>query len=149
MSGFTRPRKAAPSAVNVPTAVHISSSSILTKSEAESILSEFISTSESITATIPGSSDDDVSFSTTGLSNSSGSNAIIAQLKRVQRDLRGLPPLLAELGIATIDSSNTYDQNKGEQPVNKKIKFDDSSDETNSNNDDANIDEPSVINSEE
>lgn len=120
-----RPRRVVQSAVNTPTTVHVNSSSIITKSEAESILSEFISTSESIATTIPGASNDEVTFSTTGLSNNTGSNAILSQLKRVQRDLRGLPPLLADFG--------TEAKRADEEPVNKKIKFDD---------DDAEVEEP-------
>lgn len=127
-----RPKRVAQSAVNTPTAVHVNSSSIIPKSEAESILSEFIATSESIATTIPGASNDEVTFSTTGLSNSTGINAILSQLRRVQRDLRGLPPLLADFGEAKkLEEAPTNkkikfddDDEVNEEPVNKKIKFD-------------------------
>lgn len=123
-----RPRRANPSAINTPTEIHVKSSSTITKEDAESVLSEFISTSEAIANTFPteGSVSGNSEFNSTGLSNSSDNKVILGQLKRVQRDLRGLPPLAAELVVPQAEQKKFgFD----EEPKNKKIKFDDSDDE--------------------
>lgn len=119
MSAY-RPRRNIPSAVNTPTAVRVEASLAIDKSEAETILSDFISVSEAIAGSLPSSLDSSkITFSNTGLSSSTGSSAILSQLKRVQRDLRGLPPLLSEVVASTQGTIAP------EETVNKKIKFDD------------------------
>lgn len=138
MSAY-RPKRNFPSAVNTPTAVRVEASQAINKSEAETILSDFISVSEAIAGSLPSSLDSSqVTFSNTGLSSGSGSSAILSQLKRVQRDLRGLPPLLSEVvgsTPGTIASAETVNKkikfddegaDVSEEPKNKKIKFDDS-----------------------
>lgn len=113
MSTF-RPKRGAPSAVNTPTVVHVSQTAAISKDEAERLLSDFITASENTAAGAP-----DAVFAKTGLSDDLGSGAILGQLKRVQRDLRGLPPLLAELLMEPV----------AEVTENKKIKFDDDGEE--------------------
>mmetsp|Transcript_2933 Transcript_2933/g.3262 ORF Transcript_2933/g.3262 Transcript_2933/m.3262 type:complete len:216 (+) Transcript_2933:40-687(+) len=138
MSAY-RPKRSIPSAVNTPTAVHVEASQAINKSEAEIILTDFISVSEAIAGSLPSSLDSSqITFSNTGLSSGSGSSAILSQLKRVQRDLRGLPPLLSEVvgstsgTIAAAEITNKkikFDDDGAdvsEEPKNKKIKFDDS-----------------------
>lgn len=137
MSTAFRPKRSIPSAVNTPTAVRIKTSQTINKEEAEAILTDFISVSETIVGSLPNSLESgDVTSSNTGLSNGTGSSAILSQLKRVQRDLRGLPPLLSEVSSAPASISATEGQNKkikfdadgadvSIEPKNKKIKFDD------------------------
>lgn len=125
MSAY-RPRRTFQSAVNAPVVAHVTGVKSIEKSRAEAILSKFISTSEAISTTIPGG-DESVAFSNTGMSNNAGSNPVMGQLKRVQRNLRGLPPLLAELTETT--GKMTKFEDESEQPKNKKIKFDDLSED--------------------
>ncbi|CUM52433.1 unnamed protein product [Debaryomyces tyrocola] len=138
MSAY-RPRRNIPSAVNTPTAVRVEASLAIDKSEAETILSDFISVSEAIAGSLPSSLDSSkITFSNTGLSSSTGSSAILSQLKRVQRDLRGLPPLLSEVVASTpgtiapaetINKKIKFDDEDADasvEPKSKKIKFDDS-----------------------
>lgn len=138
MSAY-RPRRNIPSAVNTPTAVRVEASKAIDKSEAETILSDFISVSEAIAGSLPSSLDSSkITFSNTGLSSSTGSSAILSQLKRVQRDLRGLPPLLSEVVASTpgtiapaetVNKKTKFDDEDADvsdEPKNKKIKFDDS-----------------------
>lgn len=138
MSAY-RPRRNIPSAVNTPTAVRVEASQAIDKSEAETILSDFISVSEAIAGSLPSSLDSSkITFSNTGLSSSTGSSAILSQLKRVQRDLRGLPPLLSEVVASTpgtiapaetINKKIKFDDEDADasvEPKSKKIKFDDS-----------------------
>lgn len=91
--------------------------------EAERLLTEFIDTSEIIATTIPGqaASTNEILNAQTGLSNSTGNSATISQLKRLQRDLRGLPPTLTEFN----DNKKIRFDDEAEQPANKKMKFDD------------------------
>lgn len=138
MSAY-RPRRNIPSAVNTPTAVRVEASLAIDKSEAETILSDFISVSEAIAGSLPSSLDSSkITFSNTGLSSSTGSSAILSQLKRVQRDLRGLPPLLSEVVTSTpgtiapaetVNKKIKFDDDDADasvEPKSKKIKFDDS-----------------------
>lgn len=113
MSTF-RPKRGAPSAVNTPTVVHVTKKVAITKDDAARLLSDFITASENTAAGAP-----DAVFAKTGLSDDLGSGAILGQLKRVQRDLRGLPPLLAELLMEPVS----------EPKENTKIKFDDDGEE--------------------
>lgn len=126
-----RPRRNAQNAVNAPVVAHVKGMNAISKSRAEAILTKFISTSESIAATVPGSTDE-ITFTNTGMSNMAGSNPVLGQLKRVQRDLRGLPPLLAEL-----ETGKHGLEENSEQRQNKKIKFDEEETETVDGGDDA------------
>lgn len=116
-----RQKRTAQNAANTPVVAHVKGFKAISKARAEAILGKFISTSEAIAAAIPGTSDE-IAFTNTGLSNAAGGNPVLGQLKRVQRDLRGLPPLLAEL-----DSVKHTIEESSEQPQNKKIKFDEDS----------------------
>lgn len=138
MSAY-RPKRSIPSAINTPTAVHIKASQAINGAEAENILNDFISVSEAIAGSLPSSLDSSkATFSNTGLSSSTGNSAILSQLKRVQRDLRGLPPLLSEVVTptpGTISPAETANKkikfdddiaDSSVEPTSKKIKFDDS-----------------------
>ncbi|KAK6462918.1 RNA polymerase I subunit RPA14-domain-containing protein [Scheffersomyces coipomensis] len=124
MSQPQRPRRVVSSTVNTPTAIHISSVKSIDNSEAERLLTEFITASEVSITTLPGSAADANIDSTSGISNSAGGNVIISQLSRVQRDLRGLPPLAVESFPKPTENSTL---NSSDKPaLNKKIKFSDS-----------------------
>ncbi|OBA21049.1 hypothetical protein METBIDRAFT_11634 [Metschnikowia bicuspidata var. bicuspidata NRRL YB-4993] len=116
----SRPRRAAPSSLNNAVISHVTGVKPVDQARAEAILTKFISTSEAIATS---SASEAIAFSKIGLSNTSGNNPILGQLKRVQRDLRGLPPLLAEL-----DSPKRPADESAEEPKNKKIKFSDEND---------------------
>ncbi|KAK6458749.1 RNA polymerase I subunit RPA14-domain-containing protein [Scheffersomyces xylosifermentans] len=128
MSSTFRPRRAFPSAVNTPTLTRVNASSYVKNSEAEQILTEFISASEANNEALPGSILNNEN-NTTGFSNNAESGAVLSQLKRVQRDLRGLPPLIAEPPVVSTNSTENkkikFDDNYDtfEQPKHKKIKF--------------------------
>lgn len=115
MSAY-RPKRQMQSAVNAPVVMHVKGVKAIEKARAEALLTKFISTSEAISSAIVGS-EDPILFTNTGMASGEGSNPVLGQLKRVQRDLRGLPPLLSELDT------------KKEEPVRKKIKFDDEGNE--------------------
>lgn len=129
---LSRPRRVLPNALNTPTCVHIKKVEPVQNVSAEEFLSNFIQVSENIVA-------GDELEQRTGLLNLSSNNAVLLQLRRIQRNLRGLPPLADALpfGVApkrTIESEETtqnkkikFDDEKSD-PVNKKIKFDDSDD---------------------
>lgn len=123
MSTF-RPRFSQPTAVTKPVVSHVKGIKAIHKSRAEALLSKFISTSE-IVSTGAVDSTDAVAFTSIGMSSSAGKNPVLGQLRRIQRDLRGLPPLLAELDMdASKGSSET------ESVRNKRIKFDSEEPET-------------------
>ncbi|EEQ39283.1 hypothetical protein CLUG_03411 [Clavispora lusitaniae ATCC 42720] len=115
MSAY-RPKRQMQSAVNAPVVMHVKGVKAIEKARAEALLTKFISTSEAISSAIVGS-EDPILFTNTGMASGEGSNPVLGQLKRVQRDLRGLPPLSSELDT------------KKEEPVRKKIKFDDEGNE--------------------
>ncbi|KAG7195964.1 uncharacterized protein KQ657_002351 [Scheffersomyces spartinae] len=142
MSSVTRPKRFIPSATNTPITVHINKSESISKDESEQILNEFILASEAISSTLPGSSEE-ITFYKTGLSNSTGSNAVLAQLRRIQRDLRGLPPMAAESPIESTGQNKRtkFDEDEEEKP-NKKIKFDEEEEE-------AEVEEQEVVVEEE
>ena len=130
MSAF-RPRRAVPSAVNTPTEIHVKSTTGIKNSDAEVILSEFITSSEAIANAFPTSNVLEESENT-GLSNATGNNAVLSQLKRVQRDLRGLPPIAAEPVQPSQNKKIKFDDidaDTVDEPLNKKIKFDDEDEE--------------------
>ncbi|PSK38659.1 hypothetical protein C7M61_002594 [Candidozyma pseudohaemuli] len=125
MSSFRRMNKSIPSQVTKPVLAEIKGEKAIDKTRAEALLTKFISTSEAIASAIPGSGDA-VEFSATGFSNFAGSNPKLGQLKRVQRELRGLPPLLAELETEYKEEPQNKKITFGDdgEPQNKKIKFD-------------------------
>lgn len=130
MSAF-RPRRAVPSAVNTPTEIHVKSTTGIKNSDAEIILSEFITSSEAVANAFPTSNVLEESENT-GLSNATGNNAVLSQLKRVQRDLRGLPPIAAEPLQPSQNKKIKFDDidaDPVEEPLNKKIKFDEEEEE--------------------
>lgn len=106
------------SAVNAPVVAHIKGVKSITLGRAEAILAKFISTSETLTSGM--SATDSVAFAVTGMSTKSGKNPVLGQLRRLQRDLRGLPPLLADLDFGAVG------KREAEKPAaqNKRIKFD-------------------------
>ncbi|RKP30982.1 hypothetical protein METBISCDRAFT_26921 [Metschnikowia bicuspidata] len=106
------------SAVNAPVVAHIKGVKSITLGRAEAILAKFISTTETLTSGM--SATDSAAFAVTGMSTTSGKNPVLGQLRRLQRDLRGLPPLLADLEFGAPD------KRPAEKPAaqNKRIKFD-------------------------
>lgn len=113
-----RSKRAIPSAINTPTTVRVHSVNDTTSSEAERILTSFIDASE-INISGKGTAE----TNTTGISGGNESPAIVSQLKRIQRSLRGLPPLMSEEQFTKSNAS----LEDSERP-NKKIKFDESDD---------------------
>lgn len=136
-TGYTRPsstsiamstvraRFVESNAVNAPVVAHVKGIKPIDQARAEAILTKFINTTESIStgAIAPTEA---AAFANTGMSTSAGKNPVLGQLRRVQRDLRGLPPLLADLEF----NSNKRPSETSEPAQNKKIKFDDSDDES-------------------
>ncbi|KGR06196.1 hypothetical protein MG5_03995 [Candida albicans P57072] len=113
-----RSKRAIPSAINTPTTVRVHRVNDTTSSEAERILTSFIDASE-INISGKGTAE----TNTTGISGGNESPAIVSQLKRIQRSLRGLPPLMSEEQFTKSNAS----LEDSERP-NKKIKFDESDD---------------------
>lgn len=113
-----RSKRAIPSAINTPTTVRVHRVNDTTSSEAERILTSFIDASE-INISGKGTAE----TNTTGISGGNESPAIVSQLKRIQRSLRGLPPLMSEEQFTKSNAS----LEDSERP-NKKIKFDESED---------------------
>lgn len=77
-----KPQRVKESTVNTPVAEHILSSKSITKDEAESLLSQFITHHE----------EEQLKSAHTAIVDSAYATSL-SQLKRIQRDLRGLPPL--------------------------------------------------------
>lgn len=113
-----RSKRAIPSAINTPTTVRVHRVNDTTSSEAERILTSFIDASE-INISGKGTAE----TNTTGISGGNESPAIVSQLKRIQRSLRGLPPLMSEEQFTKSNAS----LEDSERPK-KKIKFDESDD---------------------
>lgn len=113
-----RSKRAIPSAINTPTTVRVHRVNDTTSSEAERILTSFIDASE-INISGKGTAE----TNTTGISGGNESPAIVSQLKRIQRSLGGLPPLMSEEQFTKSNAS----LEDSERP-NKKIKFDESDD---------------------
>ncbi|CAX41415.1 DNA-directed RNA polymerase I subunit, putative [Candida dubliniensis CD36] len=113
-----RSRRAIPSAINTPITVRVHKVNSTTGSEAERILTSFIDASE-INISGKGTAETNA----TGISGGNESPAIVSQLKRIQRSLRGLPPLMSEEQFSKSNAS----LEDAERP-NKKIKFDESDD---------------------
>ncbi|OUM52882.1 hypothetical protein BVG19_g2113 [[Candida] boidinii] len=135
MSSSFQTRRTQKSAINTPVASHVVAEKSLSKKSAQIILDTFIENCE----TISNSSLNLSALQTNNVIVSksapyTGPNSTtVSQLKRLQRELRGLPPLLAEgysaagtrpstEGSTTVNKKTVFD----EQPKqNKKITFDD------------------------
>lgn len=115
-----RSRRVIPSAINTPTSIRVLKIKNLASSDAERVLTEFIEASElNISGKAAGEAN------TTGLAGNSESPAVLSQLKRIQRSLRGLPPVISE---QTSENKRAAEE-EADRP-NKKIKFDDNEDNT-------------------
>lgn len=121
MSTSFQPRRAIPSALNTPTEVRVIGGKSVSAEEAERYLTTFIDASELITSGVENSNANSI-----GLSDAPGNGPILAQLRRIQRDLRGLPPLAAELPSG---NKRSLDDSEPAPPMNKKIKFEDEDEE--------------------
>ena len=123
----SRSRKALSSAINSPTTVYVRSSQTLSNDGAEHFLNDFITTSESIPNSITGIASSDSEKTHLSLAQPIlGNAAIPSQLKRMQRSLRGLPPVISEVAH-TIGSDNAEKKSPDvpQETPRKKIKFDD------------------------
>lgn len=105
-------KRIAPSAVNTPVTVHVKASKALSKEDTERFLSKFIENEET--------------RSNQNLLNNSGNvnvtGASVSQLKRIQRDLRGLPPLESSTAPTSTTSTSTI---KSKSAPKTHMKFDD------------------------
>ncbi|RCK65013.1 hypothetical protein Cantr_00974 [Candida viswanathii] len=114
-----RSRRVIPSAINTPTSTRVHQIHNLSASQAERFLTEFIDASElNISGKTP------TGTPSSGLAGGSESPAVLSQLKRIQRSLRGLPPVISE----PQQSENKRSAEDEADRPNKKIKFDDSED---------------------
>lgn len=125
-----RSKKALSSAINSPTTVDVRSSQTLSNGDAEHFLNDFITASESIPNSITGIASSDSEKAYLSLAQPIlGNAAIPSQLKRMQRSLRGLPPVISEVAH-TIGLDNTEINPLKKAPdtlletPRKKIKFD-------------------------
>lgn len=126
MSNTFRPRRVMLSAVNSPTVSHIKKTSTLEKDGAEQFLSKFIEASEINASRANGNIMSEVS-SSSGMSISTEGSTALSQLRRIQRDLRGLPPLDLESSTSNENKKTKFEgEDSSEGPKNKKIRFDDS-----------------------
>ncbi|KAI5964049.1 uncharacterized protein KGF55_001991 [Candida pseudojiufengensis] len=89
MSNTTRSRRVIPSTLNSPTTVRVNQVTDILQDQAESFLTEFIDASEYNNNPLNVTNQNQ----SKGFSNNSETFAILSQLKRIQRSLRGLPPL--------------------------------------------------------
>lgn len=83
MSSTVKPRRIQPSAVNTPITTHTLSNTTLTKESTERLLSTFIEEQE----------ERQQQLQLDAVATDANAATSLAQLKRIQRDLRGLPPL--------------------------------------------------------
>lgn len=117
MSSTFKPRRVLPSSLNTPTEINVKRVTRLLQNEAERILSEFIATSENISKGAL-----DTRNATTGFSDSVANGMILTQLRRIQRNMRGLPPFVP---AALIETKHTSDFLNEGTLQNKRIKFND------------------------
>ncbi|CAD1811907.1 hypothetical protein FOB58_004001 [Candida parapsilosis] len=103
MSLNQRSRRAVPSTLNTPTAVNVNAVSSVTQEQAEQFLTQFIDASEHNRNPLNLNDQDQK----TGFSSNSETVAVASQLKRIQRNLRGLPPLSTS---ETPEASNNNDE---------------------------------------
>lgn len=106
MSLANRPRRVQQSSVNSPTAIQVSGTSTLSNDQVQKLIDDFIE-----------ENDKPASLQSVSEASSSHNPANLSQLKRLQRELRGLPPMLMTEELKA-DAPMT-------EQVNKKIKFDD------------------------
>ncbi|GME90927.1 hypothetical protein B5S28_g1836 [[Candida] boidinii] len=121
MSSSFQTRRTQKSAINTPVASHVVAEKSLNKEPAQIILDTFIENCESI-------SNSSLNLSALQTNNvivsksapyAGPNSTTLSQLKRLQRELRGLPPLLVE-GYST----GTRPSTEGSTAVNKKTVFD-------------------------
>lgn len=103
MSINQRSKRAIPSTLNTPTAVNVNAVSSISQAQAEQLLTQFIDASEHNRNPLNLKDQDQK----TGFSSNSETIAVASQLKRIQRSLRGLPPL------STLEAPETM--NNGEE----------------------------------
>lgn len=134
MSSSFQTRRTQKSAINTPVASHVVAEKSLNKEPAQIILDTFIENCESI-------SNSSLNLSALQTNNvivsksapyAGPNSTTLSQLKRLQRELRGLPPLLVEdystgtrpstAGSTTVNKKTVFDE---EPKQNKKITFDD------------------------
>ncbi|CAK9435292.1 uncharacterized protein LODBEIA_P57430 [Lodderomyces beijingensis] len=108
-------RRAVPSTLNSPTTVHIDATVSLSDSKAEALVSQFITVSEHNNNPITQQEQNQ----STGFAADKESSAKLSQLKRIQRSLRGLPPLLSDKMATSSSAAEIEDGAKK-----KKIVFD-------------------------
>lgn len=130
MSGAFRSRRVNNSSVNYPTAIKFLSSTPITLEDTEREITHFIDQTEKWKNALPGAQlhgeDLGVGFSPLG-----DNSTVLSQLGRIQRDLRGLPPVVS----VEPQSSNKRikfgaDDVENGARQNKKIKFDDDEEST-------------------
>lgn len=121
MSSF-RPNRAHFNAVTNPTVTHVASSISVSNSEAETFLSQFIEKKDEISQ--------EVGFNNNQTGETNFINpAIMSQLKRIQRNLRGLPPTLERPeGFNKQKNTSSADEVKVEGSDSRHTKFDDGED---------------------
>lgn len=152
-----RLRRPIQSSVNTPTVIHIRSEKHVDNNTAESILSEFVLASENTPEpTIKVSLELSGSDKEGGLANGAGVSALLSQLRRIQRSLRGLPPIISNSDGTqnkTAPFNDSVDASFEGEPKNKKIKFDEiNTDHTERKNrkikfDDSDLEEQETANS--
>ncbi|KAI5968017.1 hypothetical protein CANMA_002785 [Candida margitis] len=101
MSSNQRSRRAVPSTLNTPTAVNVNAVSNISQEQAEQLLTQFIEASEHNRNPLNLKDQDQ----NTGFSSNSETIAVASQLKRIQRNLRGLPPLSSVEAPETVNNS--------------------------------------------
>ncbi|CDK28416.1 unnamed protein product [Kuraishia capsulata CBS 1993] len=124
MSSTVRTRAPRKSTLNTPVVAHVAAIRVIEDDQAQVILSNFIDQCEKL---------EEESLSTT-LNSEGGSRTTysgppsekVSHLKRLQRELRGLPPLLVEsAGSRPAKAKKAFSEGISGTPANKKIKFDD------------------------
>lgn len=130
MSGAFRARRVNNSSVNYPTAIKFLKSTSITLEETEREVTHFIDQTEKWKNALPGAQlngeDLGVGFSPLG-----DNSTVLSQLGRIQRDLRGLPPVVSvepQSSNKRIKFGDDDVENGAHQ--NKKIKFDDDGEST-------------------
>ncbi|KAG5418649.1 hypothetical protein I9W82_004177 [Candida metapsilosis] len=106
MSLNQRNRRALPSTLNTPTAVNVTAVSDISQEEAEQLLTQFIDASEHNRNPLNLKDQDQK----TGFSSNSETIAVVSQLKRIQRNLRGLPPLSTSEAPETTVNNNEEEE---------------------------------------
>lgn len=129
MSGAFRSKRGNNSSVNYPTDIKFLSSTSITLEEAEREITYFIDQTEKWKNALPGAQlrgeDLGVGFSPVG-----DNSTVLSQLGRIQRDLRGLPPVVSAEPQTSNKRIKFGDDDENGTHQNKKIKFDDDEEST-------------------